>query len=858
VPQVINTNISSLNSQRNLNTSQGSLATSLQRLSSGLRINSSKDDAAGLAIADRMTSQIRGINQASRNANDGISLSQVAEGALGETNNILQRIRELAIQSSNATNSASDRLALQSEVNQLISEMDRISNTTSFNGLKLLDGNFNAQTFQVGAEANQTISVSVSGADSATLGINKANTNNSTFGINQATGGAQLKAAVALNAGTGATYAAAIGALAPNQTITVTDPNGLAKQFNIAVDADRSAFAIITNLNALGVVGAGTASATNTATLDVSATLGVQAGDVVKFTINGESGVTTYVSFSVVAFTAATSLGAQLNTAINANLPANVTAAQTADGVVTLSGTGGRNVGVSGLTFQDNAGFSLSGVSNSAVLVAAVDTVSFSIGTGAFAYAITANNLDAAGGLSADFYSSLAVSLATAFSNSYSVTYVAASTSVQVVKLDGSTANFNGFSVSGGGTGTATLASAASGATPTATTLVEGGTVASTIGVTTVNSLAQFGGTNGVTIGDAVTSNAAVKIGTIAWTLQDGTSVKSNVTAGNIFGAPANSEAAYRDGLTDISGGNNIATQTLTINGQLVKTLSVSSDASAKQIAALVNGVSDSTGVAATARTTASLYGLSTDGVVSFTLNGSAVSANVTTSNLTELSNAINSKTGATGIVASLDITKTQISLLHQTGENISIADFTSSAATSSSAVTFKVAGGGGSLAKLSNGNSTTSDSTVVGGNVEFKSSGGYFSLLSDTAATAGGLFSGLASVLQASANSKVSAIDISSVIGSNLAVDIIDGALAKVNSIRSDLGAIQNRFGSTIASLQTSSENITAARSRILDTDFAAETANLTRSQILQQAGVAMLAQANALPNQVLTLLRG
>ena len=854
--QVINTNIPSLNAQRNLTHSQMTLATSLQRLSSGLRINSSKDDAAGLAIADRMTSQIRGLNQASRNANDGISLAQTAEGALGETNNILQRIRELATQSSNATNSASDRQALQSEVNQLISEMDRISNTTSFSGLKLLDGNFNAQTFQVGAEANQTISVSVAGADSSTLGINKANSNNTTLGITQATGGTQLRAEVALNAGAGTTYAAAIGALAPNQTITVTDAVGLAKQFNIAGDTDRSAFAIITNLNALGVVGAGTATAANSATLDVSATLGVQAGDVVKFTINGESGVTTYISFSVTSLLT-TSLGAQLNTAINANLPANVTAAQNVAGVVTLTGTGGRNVGVSGLTFQDNAGFSLSGVSNSAVL-AALDTVSFSIGTGGFAYAITANNLDAAGGLSADFYSSLAVSLATAFSNSYSVTYVAASTSVQVVKLDGSTANFNGFSVSGGGTGTATLASAASGATPTATTLVEGGTVASTIGVTTVNSLAQFGGTNGVTIGDAVTSNAAVKIGTIAWTLQDGTSVKSNVTAGNIFGVNANSEAAYRDGLTDISGGNNIATQTLTINGQLVKTLSVSSDASAKQIAALVNGVSDSTGVAATARTTASLYGLSTDGVVSFTLNGSAVSANVTTSNLTELSNAINSKTGATGIVASLDITKTQISLLHQTGENISIADFTSSAATSSSAVTFKVAGGGGSLAKLSNGNSTTSDSTVVGGNVEFKSSGGYFSLLSDTAATAGGLFSGLASVLQASANSKVSAIDISSVIGSNLAVDIIDGALAKVNSIRSDLGAIQNRFGSTIASLQTSSENITAARSRILDTDFAAETANLTRSQILQQAGVAMLAQANALPNQVLTLLRG
>ncbi|HED36001.1 MAG TPA: flagellin domain-containing protein, partial [Gammaproteobacteria bacterium] len=164
MPQIINTNIPSLNAQRNLNKSQGELTTSLERLSSGLRINSAKDDAAGLAIANRFTSQIRGLTQASRNANDGISLAQTAEGALSESTNIIQRVRELAIQSANSTNSAQDRLSLQSEVNQLVSELDRISNTTSFNGLKLLDGSFTAQSFQVGAEANQTINVNVEGA----------------------------------------------------------------------------------------------------------------------------------------------------------------------------------------------------------------------------------------------------------------------------------------------------------------------------------------------------------------------------------------------------------------------------------------------------------------------------------------------------------------------------------------------------------------------------------------------------------------------------------------------------------------------------------------------------------------------
>jgi flagellin len=170
MPQVINTNIMSLNSQRNLNSSQEALQVSLQRLSSGLRINSAKDDAAGLAISERFTSQIRGLNQAVRNANDGISLAQTAEGALAEAGNILQRIRELSVQSANATNSASDRQALQSEVGQLVSELDRIATNTEFNGQKLLDGTFGTAIFQVGANANQTIQTTTNNFRTAQYG----------------------------------------------------------------------------------------------------------------------------------------------------------------------------------------------------------------------------------------------------------------------------------------------------------------------------------------------------------------------------------------------------------------------------------------------------------------------------------------------------------------------------------------------------------------------------------------------------------------------------------------------------------------------------------------------------------------
>jgi flagellin len=185
MPQIINTNIASLNAQRNLNASQSDANTALQRLSSGLRINSAKDDAAGLAISERFESQITGLNMAQRNANDGISLAQTTEGALDEITNNLQRIRELAVQSANASNSPSDRAALNAEVQQRVDEINRISGQTSFNSLKVLDGSLLTQTFQVGANAGETISVS--GFD--TRGSQLGSTVNQTTGLLQLTDG---------------------------------------------------------------------------------------------------------------------------------------------------------------------------------------------------------------------------------------------------------------------------------------------------------------------------------------------------------------------------------------------------------------------------------------------------------------------------------------------------------------------------------------------------------------------------------------------------------------------------------------------------------------------------------------------
>jgi flagellin len=181
----VNTNIGSLNAQRNLAKSQGGLAKSMQRLASGLRINSAKDDAAGLAISDRMTAQIRGLNQAARNANDGISVAQTAEGALSETTNILQRMRELAVQSANGSNTTADRSSLNAEFTELTSEINRIAGNTTFNGQNLLTGSFDA-AFHVGADAGQTISITVGSADAIALGVVAATSVATDVGANAA------------------------------------------------------------------------------------------------------------------------------------------------------------------------------------------------------------------------------------------------------------------------------------------------------------------------------------------------------------------------------------------------------------------------------------------------------------------------------------------------------------------------------------------------------------------------------------------------------------------------------------------------------------------------------------------------
>ncbi|MDO9372650.1 MAG: flagellin [Gammaproteobacteria bacterium] len=358
MPQIINTNVPSLNAQRNLNTNEGQLATALQRLSSGLRINSARDDAAGLAIADRFTSQIRGLNQAARNANDGISLAQTAEGALAEVTNNLQRLRELSVQSANATNSATDRTALQSEAAQLVAEIDRVASTAKFNGVALLDGTFTNKAFQVGADANQTISITaINSARTSALGasysatvtssaVNSTAINGSNVTINgvsiiasvsdgvstaSATASAKAKAtAINGTSGTGVTAVANATAVAgASQTYaagtgTFTINGVTTGLVTLATDAATARASVVAGINAIsaatGVV------ATNTGADATGVTLSAADGRNVVHTINSSSGTFTAGSTGVLAD--ATTLGTlTLSTTGNTGITAGGTVA---------------------------------------------------------------------------------------------------------------------------------------------------------------------------------------------------------------------------------------------------------------------------------------------------------------------------------------------------------------------------------------------------------------------------------------------------------------------------------------------------------------------------------------------------
>jgi flagellin len=684
---VINTNLASLNAQRNLSKSSEGLASSLQRLSSGLRINSAKDDAAGLAISQRFTAQVGGLTQAARNANDAISLAQTAEGALSGVGDNLQRLRTLAVQSANSTNSDVDRAAIQSEVSSLVSEIGRVAGTTQFNGINLLDGSFSAQSFQVGANANQTISISVDSVNTSKLGSTQA------------------AAVTASNNGT----ALVSGDLTLNG-VTVGASNATsdtASNINGAASAIAKAAAINAVSSQTGV----TAKADVNEVAGVAQTLAAVTSS--TFTVNG-------VTTSAIV-TGGTNAAADRNSAINA-----INAISGRTGVVAVDS--GTSAGGVKLTSADGRNITVT-ASNAAL-------------TGATGVSSAASGVTQYGKFTL--------------------------TSSSTINVSGNATNLQNAGVIAGSFATQTAIASTSNATQSTSAFAAG----------------DFK-INGVLIGASLaSSDTASSAGQSA-------SAISKVAAINAISSQTN--------VTATANANSVAGTAQTATSGLSGTISVN-------------------GVATSAVTTTGVGSTDRAAVVS----------------------AINAISGQTGVVASDGGTSAG-------GVVLTAADGRNITTTANSTLTSAATGLSGSGAGTTNYGSF-SLSSAKSFTVDEGSTG--------TTAVASGILA-FGTYGAGRSGQSLATVDVSTATGANNAITAIDNAISSVNSSRASLGAIQNRFSSTISTLQSTTENLTAARSRIVDADFASETANLTRSQILQQAGTAILAQANSLPNGVLALLR-
>lgn len=685
MPQIINTNIASINAQRNLDKSQSENLTALQRLSSGLRINSARDDAAGLAISTRFSAQVQGLAVAIRNAGDAVSLAQVAEGALGSMTDNLLRIRDLALQASNATNSLQDRVALNEEVQQLKAEIARVAEQTSFNGTKLLDGTFSDVTFQIGANEGEDVSFGIEGTNIAQLGVSPQD------GISSSPGSTAAVPPVAeLAAGDLVINGIAIGASSGIEDAF--------SSFNNAMSAIAKAAAINEKVDQTGV------------TATVQGTF-----------VDGN----TYASADV-------------------------------------SG----NIVINGITIDVETRANLS------------ETVNLT------AIAETINNVTGQTGVTAIFSGN-------------------PTEGIQLRAEDGRNI------------------------------VLEDGTAA----------------TNAVGLADGAAAPGVTYTGSYTLISDDGSPISIDTTTGDIVNAGL--------AIGEFSGSNSgvvsnpspsapMASGDIVINGVPVgPTLTtfdtastVNPDQSAISKAEAINRVSEQTGVIAIANANVVNGGAITTGanVGSFDINDVTINISIGASDTaTDIQNAVitavNNKAGQSGVRA--EAFGSTWRFVADDGRNIDLANY---AGITAANLGLPAAGTTqGSITLESAGRITLETLT---GNI------------ANSGFEVGEYGSGEDGIL-------VKDIDITTVAGALDALDAVDNALNTINLQRANLGAIQNRFESTIQNQQIAAENLEASNSRIRDADFAAETAELSRTQVLQQAGLSILTQANAQPQNVLQLLQ-
>lgn len=664
---VINSNIMSLNAQRNLTSSLNEQNQAMERLTSGKRINSAADDAAGLSIASRMTSQISGLNQAVRNANDGQSLIQTAEGALDESTNILQRMRELSVQSANGTYDSGNRSTMNAEISQLVAELDRISETTSFNGQNVLDGSLGSVTLQVGSEANQTIEMKIGAMDSKSLGL-------------------------------GSTSADVMGASITKASISLEN---------------------------------------NTATINGQSIMAI-----------GET------------YDGTTDNVGELVDAINTNV-SGVSASTYAELTATTAGDG--------------------------ILVEGTDTLT-----------VTLTKLDGT------------------------------TAAISVTDTDSLESLVDKLNEEGGGLLSASITDdnklSISAENVASVGITDAGGAAGTIAASTEASI-------------ALSSDSGEDI-----TIERGSAGNSaDLTA---LGFRESNAAGVIEGAASDGGTTTLAAGDVTING--VKVGAGESGALQDTVAA-INDVSDESGVTANAFTSVEIdtatnsTGAGT--AAAFTINGVTIAAGAD-AKLSTTVTQINAKTAETGITAVLSGSELRLE-----GDVASIT-FGDDAGASDNGADFAAVLGAGLAAATDvndgvGGVKLTSDSGSPI-SVDVTANGALATGLLDANTTANGAF-----------GTSLSSIDISTAAGAQKAIGVIDNALETINSTRGDLGAVANRLDFTVSNLSNVAENVSEARSRIEDADFAEESANLSRAQVLQQAGTAMLAQANAAPQQVLSLLQ-
>ena len=750
--QVINTNIPSLNAQRNLNKTQGMMDQAMERLASGLRINSAKDDAAGLAISTRFTTQIRGLNQAIRNANDGISLAQTAEASMQEMTNILQRMRELAVQSANSTNSASDRASIQAEVDQLYGELNRIADTTQFNGINLLDGSSSDLTFQIGANAGNTLSFSVGSVTTKSLALNSSSAlGDLNFGRVTASDIATIDTGDVLLNGVGL------------DSSTASDIAGLVAMVNAKTGLTGVSATAYNSLEGLG----------------------------------GVTGVTTTLTINGNTVENATDME-DLVTKINRDV-AGVSASLTSGGALLLSNDTGDDIIVDNAT---NSGL----VSNTY--------------TG---YLALSNNDDTA--ITIEVGSSGAVGDVNAFgfnasTGSNDLTGGSVTSDALTVSSD---VTINGVVV-----GASDSSNAADKAQAINLLTNETGVAASAQTVTTFSNI-DFNAT--------VLTSTDVQINGVDVDLVGVLNVNQVVSS-----------------INDTSGLQGITASANEENGELVLT----SDDGLDITISLADGSRSFFGTDVVGTTTNAMLTVVESDIQSMTDQSAAVA---------EIWVSLDSGTVLTVATASTTDTMTELIAAFDAvaGMSASLVDnqlqLVSDTNTESIEVFLNASAGASAIQGLTAGssvfflnNDTTTDN-VTRGQITLTSEDTEDIIIDGTASD----IALLGLVQQGGADEFTGlGLDVTTLANATNAINRIDSALAKISDTRGELGAVQNRFSSTINNLAAISQNLAAANSRIQDADFAAETANMTKSQILQQAGISILSQANASSQNVLSLLGG